>query len=129
MNKLAEITTVDIPEIMMKSEIDSMVQNYEQRMAQQGFTLAQFMELTGQTMDQLRDSMKEDATKRIKINLALTEIAKKDNIEVNEEDINAEYDKMATMYGMPVDDIKKYIPEENLKDDLKLQKTLDSLKK
>ena len=129
MNKLAEITTVDIPEIMMKSEIDSMVQNYEQRMAQQGFTLAQFMELTGQTMDQLRDSMKEDATKRIKINLALTEIAKKDNIEVNEEDINAEYDKMATMYGMPVDDIKKYIPEENLKDDLKLQRTLDSLKK
>ena len=129
MNKLAEITTVDIPEIMMKSEIDSMVQNYEQRMAQQGFTLAQFMELTGQTMDQLRDSMKEDATKRIKINLALTEIGKKENIEVNDDDVKAEYEKMSSMYGMSVEDVSKYVPAENIKEDLKLQKTLDSLKK
>ena len=129
MDKLAEITEVEIPEIMMKSEIDAMVQNYESRMAQQGFTLAKFMELTGQTMEQMRDSMKDDAAKRIKINLALSQIAKAENIEVSEEDINAEYDKMATMYGMPVDDIKKYISADNLKEDLKLQKTLESLKK
>ena len=129
MDKLAEITEVEIPEIMIKSEIDAMVQNYEQRMNQQGITLAKFMELTGQTMDQLRDSMKDDAIKRIKINLALTEIAKNEKVEVNDEDINAEYTKMAEIYGMEVDEIKKYIPAENIKDDLKLQKTLDSLKK
>jgi len=129
MNKLSEITEVDIPEIMIKSETDAMVQNYEQRMNQQGITLAKFMEITGQTMDQLRDSMKEDAVKRIKINLALTEIGKKENIEVTDEDVDAEYTKMADMYGMPVEEIKKYIQAENIKDDLKLQKTLDSLKK
>lgn len=129
MDKLAEITEVEIPEIMMKSEIDSMVQNYEQRMAQQGITLAKFMELTGQTMEQLRESMKDDATKRIKINLALTEIGKAEKIEVNEEDINGEYTKMSEMYGMSVDELKKYLPEENIKEDLKLQKTLDFLKK
>ena len=87
------------------------------------------MDLTGQTMEQLRDSMKDDADKRIKINLALREISRNENIEVSEDDINEEYNKMATMYGMPVEDIKKYIPVENLKEDLQLQKTLDSLKK
>ena len=129
MDKLAEITEVEIPDVMLKQEIDAMVQNYEQRMAQQGFTLDKFMELTGQTMEQLRDSMKDDAAKRIKINFALTEIGKAEKVEVNEDDLKAEYDKMASMYGMPVDEIKKYIPEENIKEDLKLQKTLDLLKK
>ena len=129
MNKLAEITEVEIPEVMRNSELDAMVQNYEQRMMQQGISLKQFMDLTGQTMEQLRDSMKDDADKRIKINLALREISKNENIEVSEDDINEEYNKMATMYGMSVEDIKKYIPVENLKEDLQLQKTLDSLKK
>lgn len=129
MDKLAELTEVEIPDVMLKSEIDAMVQNYEQRMAQQGFTLQKFMELTGQTMEQLRDSMKEDAIKRIKINLALSEIAKEEKVEVNDADIDAEYKKMAEMYGMTAEELKKYIPEENLKGDLKLQKTLDLLKK
>ena len=129
MDKLAEITEVEIPEIMIKSETDAMVQNYEQRMAQQGISLDQFMQLTGQNMEQLRASMKDDAIKRIKINLALDEIAKQEKVEVTDEDINAEYEKMASMYGMEKEEIKKYIPADNLKDDLKLQKTLDLLKK
>ena len=129
MDKLAEITEVEIPDIMIKSETDAMVQNYEQRMMQQGISLDQFMKLTGQTMEQLRDSMKDDAIKRIKINLALTEIGIKENIEVNDDDVKAEYEKMSSMYGMSVDEVSKYVPAENIKEDLKLQKTLDSLKK
>lgn len=128
LNKLSEITEVEIPDVMIKTEIDSMVSNYEQRMMQQGISLQQFMQLTGQTMDQLRDSMKEDAIKRIKINLALTEIGKKEKIEVNDDDVKAEYEKMSTMYGMSEEELTKYIPAENIKEDLKLQKTLDSLK-
>ena len=129
MDKLAGITEVEIPEIMVSTELDSMIQQYEQRMMSQGLSLKQFMELTGQTMEGLRDSMKDDATKRIKLNLALSEIAKKENIEVTDDDINAEYEKFASMYGMKVEEVKQYIPADNLKDDLKLQKTLDSLKK
>ena len=128
-NKLAEITEVEIPEIMIKSELDSMVQNYEQRMMQQGLTLNKFMELTGQTMEQLRDSMKDDAAKRIKINLALSEIAKNEKIEVNDADVNNEYEKMSKMYGISMEDIKVYVPEDNIRSDLKIQKTLDLLKK
>ena len=129
MDKLAELTEVEIPEVMTKSEIDSMVQNMEQRMMAQGLSLAQFLQITGQDVQQFRDSMKDEANKRIKINLALQEIANVEKVEVNDEDLNAEYDRMAGLYGMPADKIKKYVPEGTLKDDLKLQKALDLLKK
>ena len=129
MDKLVEMTEVEIPDAMVKSELDSMIQNYEANMMQQGISLAQFLKITNQTVDQLRDSMKDDAKKRIKINLALSEIAKSENISVNEEDLNKEYERMAEMYSMSVDEIKTYVPEETLKDDLKLQKALDLLKK
>ena len=129
LTKLSDICEVEIPDIMLNSELDAMVQNYEQRMAQQGITLKQFMDLTKQTMEELRESMKEDAIKRIKINLSLDEIGKKEKVEVTTEDTDAEYKKMSEMYGMEVDEIKKFVPEENIKSDLKLQKTLDLLKK
>lgn len=129
LDKLAEITEVEIPEVMVNSELDAMVQNYEQRMMQQGLSLQQFLQITQQTMEGLRDSMKEDAKKRIKINLALDEIAKKEKIAVTEDDLNAEFQKMADMYGMDVEEVKKYVPDSTLKDDLRLQKALDLLKK
>ncbi len=129
LDKLAEIVEVEIPEPMVKSELDSMVQNYESRLMQQGISLAQFLQLTGQKIEDLRETMKDDAKKRIKLNLGLDEIAKKENVEATEEDINNEYQRLADMYGMSVEDIKKYVPEDTLKDDVRLQKTLELLKK
>ena len=129
MDQLAEITEVEVPEAMIKSETDSMIQNYESRLMQQGISLAQFLQITNQSVDGLRDSMKEDAIKRIKINLALGEIAKSEDVSVGQEDVDKEYENMANMYGMPVDEIKKYVPEETLKDDLRMQKALELLKK
>jgi trigger factor len=85
--------------------------------------------MTGQKMEEFRDSLKENAIKRIKVNLALDEIGKKENVEVTDDDINEEYKKMAEMYGMDVEEIKKYIPAENISSDLKSQKTLELLKK
>ena len=113
---------------MVNSELDAMVQNYESRMMQQGLSLQQFLQITQQSMEDLRDSMKEDAKKRIRINLALDEIAKKEEVEVQDEDLDAEYRKMADMYGMDVEEVKKYVPDSTLKDDLRLQKALDLLK-
>ena len=128
-NQLADITTVDIPEVMVKSELDNMVQNYESRLMQQGLNLAQFLQFTNQSIDDFRNQMSDDAKKRIKVNLALDEIAKKENIEVSDQDVTDEYQKMADMYGMEVEQIKNFVPEFTLKDDLRLQKALDFLKK
>ena len=129
MDQLAEITKVEIPEVMLKSELDSMIQNYESRMMQQGISLAQFLQITNQSIDDLRDSMKDDAAKRIRINLALDEIAKSEDVKVEQVDVDKEFENMSQMYSMPVEEIKKYVPEDTLKDDLRLQKALELLKK
>ncbi len=129
LDKLTEITEVEIPDALLKSETDNIVSNYEQNMMQQGFSLADFLRMTGQKMEDFRDSLKENAIKRIKVNLALAEISKKENIEVKDDDINEEYKKMSEMYGMDVEEVKKYIPADNIKSDLRSQKTLDLLKK
>ena len=128
-DELAGIVEVEIPDVMIKSELDSMVQNYESRLMQQGIPLDQFLKITDQTIDGLRDMMKDDAIKRIKINLGLAQIAKSEGVKVEKEDIDKEYQRMADMYGMTVDDVRTYVPEETLADDLKLQKTLELLKK
>lgn len=128
-NKLAEIVEVEIPEIMIKSEEDNMVANYEQRLAQQGLQLQQFLQITGQTVDELKESMKDEATKRIKVSLGLSEIAKLEKVEVSDEDLEAEYKNLSDMYGMPVEEIKKYILDSELKADLKTRKALDVIKK
>ena len=125
---LAEITEVEIPEVMINSELNNMIQSYEGNLMQQGLSLAQFLQFTNQTIDSLKESLKEDAVKRIKTNLALTEISKLENVEVNDEDINEEFKKMSEMYSMPVEEIEKFVPRDTLTDDLKLQKTLDLLK-
>ncbi len=125
---LAGIVEVDIPEVMVESELQSMVQNYETRLMQQGISLSQFLQLTGQTVDGLKDSMREDAIKRVKINLGLAEIVKQENVEVTADDVSAEYDRMAELYGLTSEELHKYVPEDTLLDDLKLQKALDLLK-
>ena len=128
-DKLAEITEVEIPDALLKSETDNIVANYEQNMMQQGFSLADFLKMTGQKMEDFRDSLKENAIKRIKVNLALDEISRKEKVEVSEDDINEEYKKMSEMYSVDVEDVKKYVPADNIRSDLKSKKTLDLLKK
>lgn len=129
MDKLAEMTEVEIPEVMINSELDTMVQSYEQRLMQQGLALQQFLSITGQTIDSMKESMKDDAIKRIKINLGLSNIAKNEKLEVSAEDIENEYKKIAEQYGMEAEEIKSLIPDSSLTDDLLLNKALELLKK
>ena len=129
LDSLAELVEVEIPEAMIDSELNSMVQNFEGQLMQQGIPMNEYLRLMNQTVDNIKESMRDDAIKRIKINLGLSEIAKLENVEVNEDDLNKEYEEMSKMYGMEIEDLKKYVPEDTLKDDLKLQKTLESLKK
>jgi len=128
-DELVNITEVEIPDVMIKNETENMVNQYEQRLMSQGFGLDQFLKITGQDKEAFKASMKDDACKRIKINLALENISKLENISVTDEDVEAEYTKMANMYGMKQEEVKKYIPAENIKEDLKLAKALDFLKK
>ena len=128
-DSLVDMTEVEIPDVLIKSETDNIVSNYEQNMMQQGFSLADFLKMTGQKMEDFRDSLKENAIKRIKTNLALQEIARNEKVEISEEEVDEEYKRLSEMYGMDVEQIKMYIPVSSIQSDLKTQKTLDLLKK
>ncbi|MGI2719763.1 trigger factor [Bacillus cytotoxicus] len=126
--KAAANAEIDIPEAMIETELDRMVREFEQRLSQQGMNLELYYQFTGTDADKLKEQMKEDAQKRVRINLVLEAIIKAENIEVAEEEVNAEIEKMAEMYNMPVDAIKQALGSaEALAEDLKVRKAVDFL--
>ncbi len=120
---------VEIPEAMVNSELDRMLQEFEQRLQMQGMTLDMYFQFSGQDEDALKEQMKEDAEKRVKTNLTLEAIANAENVEVTEEDIEKELESMASMYNMELDQIKQALGgnTQGLKDDLKFKKAIDVL--
>lgn len=123
-----ENAKVDIPEAMINTELDRMMQEFEQRIAQQGLNLDLYFQFSGQTEEQLKESMKADAEQRVKTNLTLAAIAQAENIEVSDADVDAELTKMSEQFGMSVEDIKAALGNgEVLKDDLRIQKAIDVL--
>lgn len=125
-----ENAKVDIPEAMINTELDRMMQEFEQRIAQQGLNLELYYQFSGQTEEQLKESMKADAEARVKTNLTLAAIAKAENIEISDTDVDAELSKMSEQFGLSVDDIKAALGNgEVLKDDLRIQKAIDVLVK
>src|SRR5690606_27065047 len=83
--KAAENAEIDIPEVMIKNEVDRMLQEFEQRLQMQGLNLELYYQFSGQDEEALRNQMTEDAKKRVKVSLTLEAIAKEENIEVTEE--------------------------------------------
>lgn len=94
-----ENSKMDIPEIMVEKEIDNMVRDLEARLNQQGLSLEQYMQFTGNTEDKMRSYMKENADKKVKADLVLEAIAKTENIEATEEEVKEKATEIAKMYA------------------------------
>lgn len=124
-----EAAEVDIPEVMVDNELNRMMQEFEQRLQMQGMNLDTYFQFSGQDQDELRNQMKEDAEQRVRTSLTLEAIVKAENIEVDEEAVNEELNKMAEMYNMQVEDIKNAFGGnlDGVKSDLKIQKAVDFL--
>lgn len=119
---------VEIPEVMVKNETDRMVQEFSQNLAQQGLNFEMYQQFSGQDENALREQMKADARKRVKTNLTLKQIAIDENIEITEEELNEEAEKMASQFNMSVEDIKRTLGDLSmLKDDLKMQRVVSLL--
>lgn len=126
--KAAENAEVEIPEVMVTNEVNRMLQEFEQRLQMQGMNLELYFQFSGQDENALREQMKEEAATRVKVNLTLEAIAKEENLEATEEDVNAELEKMAGMYNMSVDAIKQALGGfEGIKAELKFKKAIDFL--
>lgn len=128
--KVAANTEVELPAVMVEHQIDNMLMELNYQLQYQGLNLQQLLSMTGRDIAELREERKADAEKLVKSSLVLEAIAKAENIEVNDEDFNAELEKMAAMYNMEVDKLKSSLREndiEDIKGQVKIRKTIDLL--
>lgn len=127
--KATENAEIDVPEVMVQNEVDNMMKEFEQRLQMQGMNLEMYFQFSGQSEEDLKAQMKEDAEKRVRMNLTLEAIAKAENLEATDEDVDKELQKMADMYNMSVEDIKRAFGgnTDHIKADLKIQKAVEYL--
>ena len=128
LDKVTGNASVNIPDVMIEDEIDQILNEMDQDFQRQGFSLAQYMNILKMDMTKIRENFKNDAEKRVKLRLVLEEIAKVENIEVNDEDIDKEIDDLASKYQMKKEDISKMVDRKLIANDLRMQKALDLIK-
>ena len=126
--KLMELLEGEIPEAMFENQTNDMIRDFEMRLRSQGMDMKTYMQYMGMDVNALKGVYREDAEKRVKLRLALETIARKENIEVTEADLDEEYAKMAEAYKMDVDKVKDAVPADSLSEDVKVQKALDLVK-
>ena len=127
-DKVVENMTVDVPECMVNTRIESTIRENNARMAQQGISFEQYLGYMGTTLDQFKEQIKPNAELQVKGTLALEQIAKEEKIEVSEADLEEQLKKMAEAYSMELEKVKEFMREEdleNIKADLKISKALD----
>ena len=134
---VVEGVNFEIPEAIVEREIQFQINRFAQQLQMQGMSLNQYFEMTGQNIEKMRESIKESAEKSVKRDLVLNEIAKAEKVEATEEEVNAELDRTALMYGMDreglIAEVKKSGNYARFIDDIKYQivnrKTVDLLAK
>ena len=125
---LNEKLVADIPEAMYENETENFVRDYDNRLRMQGLDLATYFRYTGLDLDTIRKQMRPDAERQVKTRLALEKFAELEAIEVNDEEIEAEYSRLAEAYGMETDKVKEVVAVEALVADMKVKKAVDLVK-
>ena len=126
--KLIELAQGDIPEQMYDNQANDMVRDFEMRLRSQGMDPKMYMQYMGMDMAALKNMYMDEAEKRVKLRLVLEAIAKQENVEVTEADLDEEYSKMAEAYKVEVEQAKASVPADSLSEDIKVQKALDIVK-
>ncbi|UTY38822.1 trigger factor [Allocoprobacillus halotolerans] len=129
-NAVIENTPLEVPDAMVETELQQMLREVEQNLSQQGLTMDLFQQLTGKTQDDMKAEMSEQAEKRVKFNLILSEIVKVENIEVSDEEVDEEVKEIATYYGREFDEVKKLFEGQlgQIKADLATRKAVQLIK-
>lgn len=128
--QVVENASVEIPAPMLEAQLDNMLYDYQTRLAQQGIPMDQYLQITGQTVEQIKDQMKESAEKNLKTSLVIEAIMEKENITVADERVDEEFKKIAEQYKMEYDDLMKTVSEEqkeSMKREIAFQETIDMI--
>ncbi len=127
--KVSENAKVDIPEVMVERELDNIIRDFDFRLRFQGMDLERYVEIIGTSMDEFRAQYRDEAYNRVKNQLVIEKIIQVENIEVTDEDLEKEYEKLAEQYKQEVEQVKKNYKgrEEQLKNSIVVQKAIDFL--
>lgn len=127
-DKLLENMEADIPEVMFEAEIDNDYRSFENRMMQQGLNMETYFKYTGLTAEKVREQMRPQAEKQVKLRLTLEKIAKLEKLKATKKDIDGEIKRIAEAYKLDPDQVRKMIPEESVAEDMKVKKAMDLVK-
>ena len=128
LQKIIDVSEMEIPDAMLDTQCENMLDEFAQRISQSGLSMEQYMQFSGLTPEKLKDQVRPEALTRIKSSLVLEQIAKDENIEVTDEEIDAEITKMAGAYGMEAEKLKEYMGDSekaSMKRDISVTKAVD----
>lgn len=128
MNQIIEKVDAPIPNCMFEHRIDDLMNGFEQQLRQQGMDLNLYFQYTGMDMDSFRETYRDRAVSEVKLRLALEKIAELENVEITEDELNASLEEIAAANKIDVETVKRFIPIEDYKNDLKVQKAVEIIK-
>jgi trigger factor len=126
--KIIDKSKMDIPEAMISTQCETMLDEFAQRLSQSGLTFEQYLQFSGMTQDKMMEQVRPEALSRIQSSLVLEQIVKEENIEVSDEELDAEVEKMAANYGMEADKLKEYMGDagkDSVKREVAIGKAVD----
>ena len=127
--KVVDGTEIEIPEVMIENSIEGSLHDFATQLSYQGLDFKQYLQYTGSTVDSIKEQFRPDAEKKVKTSLVLEKIAKEENIEATESDVEEVINKYAEQAKMSVDEVKKFIKTEDVKESKVIEKTIDFLVK
>ncbi|MBQ7677644.1 MAG: trigger factor [Lachnospiraceae bacterium] len=128
LEKLADACEVEISKGMLELQTNNMINEYANQVMGNGIGFSQYMQMTGMTIDKLREQMEPDAKARTKVSLCLEEIAKQEGLEVTDADVDAKIKEMADRYQMNADEMKKNMADgemSSFKEQILMEKAID----
>lgn len=126
--KVFEANDIDVPDVMVESEIDNMMSEFDQQLRGQGMDLGSYFQYIGKEPKEFRDELKEDAFKKVKTRMIVSAIAEQEAVEVTDEEIETEFENMAKQYGLEADKLREMIGAQNISmisGDIKMRKAVD----
>ena len=124
MEQAAANITAEIPDAMVENQCRQFLDNFKMQIAQQGIPYDQYMQITGMDEAKLLEDAKEPALRQVKMDLTVAAIIKAENLDATDDEVEAEYKKLAEQYNMDIEMVKKYLPAEQIKDQLVSQKAV-----
>ncbi|MBQ1597163.1 MAG: trigger factor [Lachnospiraceae bacterium] len=126
--KIVDKSSMEIPDAMLDTQVNNMINDYARNLAQSGLSFQQYLQFTGMTIEQFREQSRPDALQRVKTSLVLEAIVKEQNLEATDADVDARIEEMSKQYNMPAEDLKKNIQDDELegfKKQIAIEKAID----